>query len=136
MPGRKPPGPPVKPSRPKAVPSPKKSALPPLTPELLAKLRVTLDDGPSAVPEGEESTWVRQGPTPIEFLTEVYRNDMQQMDHRIAAAKAVLDLVHRKMPARVEVEGVDLPFDPEALGDEEIAALQAILDRARAGPTQ
>jgi hypothetical protein len=64
-------------------------------------------NSPSAlVGEVTEELWVKsQGWTPLEFLTHTYRNPWQEMQHRISAAKAVLDYVHRKLPSRLEVEG-------------------------------
>ena len=52
--------------------------------------------------------WLQaSGETPLEFLTSVYRNDDEavKVSDKIAAARALLDYVHRKVPQQVEVKG-------------------------------
>lgn len=62
-------------------------------------------DGPSDLGSQDIDAWVQStGWTPVEFLTHTYRNGFQRMEHRIAAAKAVLDYAHRKLPQKLEVE--------------------------------
>ena len=47
------------------------------------------------------------GETPLEYLTSVYRDDTPdvRVSDKIAAARALLDYVHRKVPATIEVKG-------------------------------
>ena len=47
------------------------------------------------------------GETPLEYLTSVYRDDTPdvKVSDKIAAARALLDYVHRKVPAQIEVKG-------------------------------
>lgn len=52
--------------------------------------------------------WLQtSGETPLEYLTSVYRNDDSEVrtSDKIAAARALLDYVHRKVPAQIEVKG-------------------------------
>lgn len=52
--------------------------------------------------------WLQtSGETPLEYLTSVYRaqDDSVRVSDKIAAARALLDYVHRKVPAQVEVKG-------------------------------
>lgn len=51
--------------------------------------------------------WLQtSGETPLEYLTSVYRDDNPDVktSDKIAAARALLDYVHRKVPAQVEVK--------------------------------
>lgn len=47
------------------------------------------------------------GETPLEYLTSVYRDDTPdvRVSDKIAAARALLDYVHRKVPATIEIKG-------------------------------
>jgi len=47
------------------------------------------------------------GETPLEFLAGTYRDDNNRIGDRIQAARALLDYVHRKVPAQVEVKKMD-----------------------------
>ena len=84
------------------------------------------------------ATWtVASGWTPIEFLTHTYRNGWQRMEHRISAAKAVLEYNHRKLPDQVEIDlkSKSLVLDSAALSslsDKELAMLEKILEKAGA----
>lgn len=52
--------------------------------------------------------WLQtSGETPLEYLTSVYRtdDDSVRVSDKIAAARALLDYVHRKVPQQVEVKG-------------------------------
>ena len=65
--------------------------------------------------------WLQtSGETPLEFLTSVYRDDNPDVktSDKIAAARALLDYVHRKVPTQVEVKPVS---------NEEIAETSAII---------
>lgn len=95
------------------------------------------EPGPSELTQDDVETWVKsRGWTPLEFLTHTYRNGQQRMEHRIAAAKAVLEYVHRKLPAKLEIKtdsavrGVVLdPATLKTLSDKELAALEVILSK-------
>ncbi len=84
------------------------------------------------------ATWTAaSGWTPIEFLTHTYRNGWQRMEHRISAAKAVLEYNHRKLPDQVEIDlkSKSLVLDSAALSslsDKELAMLEKILEKAGA----
>ena len=57
------------------------------------------------------------------------------MEHRIAAAKAVLEYNHRKLPDKIEVDlkSKSLVLDANALSalsDKELATLEKLLERA------
>lgn len=76
-----------------------------------------LKQGGSGLPsqaEGLDTTqaatvrWLESsGETPLEYLTSVYRDDGPEtkVSDKIAAARALLDYVHRKVPAQIEVKG-------------------------------
>lgn len=82
------------------------------------------------------ATWTAaSGWTPVEFLTHTYRNGWQRMEHRISAAKAVLEYNHRKLPDKIEVDlkSKSLVLDSAALSslsDKELAILEKILEKA------
>jgi len=84
------------------------------------------------------ATWTAaSGWTPVEFLTHTYRNGWQRMEHRIAAAKAVLEYNHRKLPDKMEIDlkSKSLVLDSAALSslsDKELAMLEKILEKAGA----
>ena len=60
--------------------------------------------------------WVQAtGTTPVETLTQIYRSKSERTADRINAAKAVMDLVHRKMPSVSEVITHDAGDDEEHL---------------------
>jgi hypothetical protein len=95
-----------------------------------------------------EQEWVRSaGWTPLEYLTNAYRNPFIKHGERIAAAKAVLDYMHKRMPLPTQMLGADptnplLPagaagnalgkLDVTKLTDEELGALMAIIGKASA----
>lgn len=93
--------------------------------------------GPSELTTEDVETWIKsRGWTPIEFLTHTYRSGHQRMEHRISAAKAVLEFVHRKLPAKIEVEaditGRGMTLDATVLSklsDKELEALEKILTK-------
>lgn len=92
--------------------------------------------GPSQLGAQDVATWTAaSGWTPIEFLTHAYRNPWQRMEHRIAAAKAVLEYNHRKLPEKLEIEGStkSLVLDSAALkslSDKDLALLEKLLEKA------
>ena len=60
--------------------------------------------------------WVQAtGATPVETLTQIYRSKSERTADRINAAKAVMDLVHRRMPSVSEVITHDAGDDEEHL---------------------
>ena len=105
--------------------------------KLLEEMRIDAS-GPSAITEEEIATWVKaSGWTPIEFLVHTYRNGFQKMEHRISAAKAILEYAHRKLPSKLEVDmkSKSLVLDSNALSalsDKELAMLEKILEKAGA----
>lgn len=77
------------------------------------------------------------GATPVEFLSIVYRNPFQKMEHRIAAAKAAAEYTHRKLPSKLEVESNTVlgvrSLDPNALKNlsaKDLAVLEKLLEKA------
>jgi hypothetical protein len=92
--------------------------------------------GASELGAQDIATWTAaSGWTPIEFLTHTYRNGWQRMEHRIAAAKAVLEYNHRKLPDKVEVDmqSKSLTLDAtalSALSTKELALLEKLLEKA------
>jgi hypothetical protein len=85
---------------------------------------------------GDVPAWVAaRGWTPVEFLVHTYRNGHQRMEHRIAAAKAVLEYAHRKIPQKVEAEvtGAGLSIDASMLkdlSDKDLDLLEKLLVKA------
>jgi len=94
--------------------------------------------GPSDLGAQDIATWTAaSGWTPIEFLTHTYRNGWQRMEHRISAAKAVLEYNHRKLPDQVEIDlkSKSLVLDSAALSslsDKDLAILEKLLEKAGA----
>lgn len=101
-------------------------------------------DGPSALPQDQlldpDAMWVRaSGWTPLEMLTNCYRNPWQRMSDRIAAARAVLDYAHKKLPAELKLSGNPaapilggVKLDVQALGklnDQELDLLTSLVDK-------
>lgn len=108
--------------------------------ETPAHLPFSIDaSGPSELGAQDEVTWVKaSGWTPLEFLAHTYRNPWQKMEHRISAAKAILDYAHKKVPQKVEAEivGRGIGLDMAALSklsDKELATLEKILEKAQEG---
>lgn len=93
-------------------------------------------------PVGEDISaaidWIQAtGVTPLEFLTKTYRDTGQLMGHRLSAASKLMEYVHRKMPAQVEVDNkgeviTAKQFDPVAiasLSEKELGVLERLLDK-------
>lgn len=82
--------------------------------------------------------WIKsKGWTPVEFLTHTYRNPYHKMEHRISAAKAVLEYAHRKLPQKIELDadiaGRSVQIDAAQLtklSEEELKSLYALLEKA------
>ena len=94
--------------------------------------------GASELGAQDIATWTAaSGWTPVEFLTHTYRNGWQRMEHRIAAAKAVLEYNHRKLPDKMEIDlkSKSLVLDSAALSslsDKDLALLEKLLEKAGA----
>ena len=82
----------------------------------------------------EEDWVVQSGVTPIEFLTNVFRDDDQDMKNRIVAAKTVMEYTHKKIPTEIGVSGsIKSVLDPQTLSkleDSEIETLLALFKKA------
>jgi len=125
---------------------------PPTPDELKAAMQAAEDELSSAFGElhldgnrpselgasGDIPTWVAaEGWTPVEFLVHTYRNGHQRMEHRIAAAKAVLEYAHKKLPQKLEAEVVGAGIKVDAallakLTDKELDVLEKLLSKAGA----
>jgi hypothetical protein len=133
------------------------SVPPNATPEQIAEVKARYDalsvgagPGVSALPMPEdldslsaEELHIRvSGWTPLEFLAHVYRQPFISMSHRIMAARACLEFVHRPQPrALVGVDGEPsvvggavVPgigtIDPRRLTDAQLAELDSLLNAA------
>lgn len=80
--------------------------------------------------------WIQQtGETPLEFLAATYRNDGVKVGERIAAARALLDYVHRKVPVKQEIETEDKTAPKlslaalKGLNAKELALLESLLEK-------
>lgn len=93
---------------------------------------------PSELIDTDVETWIKsRGWTPLEFLTHTYRNGYQKMEHRISAAKAVLEYAHRKLPQKIEAEviGRNITLDAAALtklDGKELELLESLLNKVSA----
>lgn len=92
--------------------------------------------------EGLEDTqaatirWLQMtGDTPLEYLTNIYRDDNPDISigNKIAAAKALLDYVHRKIPQKQEIETKAAPkVDPswlKNLSSKELDLLESLMKK-------
>ncbi len=80
--------------------------------------------------------WIQnQGMTPLEFLVDTYKDEEVKMSDRLAAARSLLDYVHKKVPAKQEVETKNLTepkLDPKmlrGLNEKELALLESLLKK-------
>lgn len=85
----------------------------------------------------EEEFITSTGPTPLEFLAEVYRSPLHDPKDRINAAKAILEYTHRKLPTKAEtnvnLSGPKLnPAMLQGLTDSELETLIKLLEKADA----
>jgi DNA-binding MarR family transcriptional regulator len=78
--------------------------------------------------------WLQlSGDTPLELLTRMYRDEEARPSDRIAAAKTLMDYVHRKIPTKQEVETKDISapkLDPKilkGLTEKELDVLEKLL---------
>lgn len=95
------------------------------------------------VPVGEDINaainWIQAtGKTPLEYLTTVYRDTAQQTGHRISAAAKLMEFIHRRMPAAVDLTTQQAistkSFDPAAirsLSEKELVALEKLLEKMK-----
>ena len=75
--------------------------------------------------------WVQAtGATPVETLTRIYRSPSERTADRINAAKAVMDLVHRKLPSVTEVLNKDEGSDEDHV--ELLRRIEALLLQEKA----
>lgn len=86
--------------------------------------------------------WVQNtGDTPIEFLVKTYRSEKHKIEARIAAAAKVMDYVHRRLPAQLDLK-TPQKLDAKSLSlrgvtqlsDKELELLESIL--AKMSPEQ
>ena len=89
---------------------------------------------PSQLPGEDDVTWIKaQGWTPLEMLVHTYRNPWQPIQHRVAAAKAVLEYIHKKLPQKLEFAGtVDRKISADQLSrltDEELSLFTKLLEK-------
>jgi len=80
--------------------------------------------------------WLQSsGETPLEYLTGVYRDDNNdfKVSDKIAAARALLDYVHRKVPVKQEIETKTAPkIDPgmfKNLSPKELDVLESLIKK-------
>lgn len=131
-------------SQPKATPPPGAEDLSADDLDKLTDLLSPLNGNtPSALPPlpddvDPDAAWVRaSGWSPLEYLTHCYRNPWMKTSDRVAAARAVLDYAHKRMPQRLALGGdpanpIIPSFSPAALSaltDIEVDQLRALLDK-------
>lgn len=85
-----------------------------------------------------QARYVREvGDHPLDVLKTISRNPFLRASDRVAAAKALLEYGLRKVPSGLEIGGPGgAPLSGlrlSALTDAELAALTALLDKARSG---
>jgi hypothetical protein len=80
--------------------------------------------------------WLQsQGQTPLEFLVETYKDEDAKMNDRIAAARTLMDYVHRKLPSKQEIETKEITAPKldakvlRGLSDKELALLEQLLSK-------
>lgn len=76
------------------------------------------------------------GETPLEFLADTYRNSLNKPNDRISAARALLDYVHRKIPAGIDITAKHLTptLDPtllSSLSKKDLATLESLLEKMK-----
>ena len=78
--------------------------------------------------------WIQnQGETPLEFLLSTYKDDTARMSDRITAAKTLMEYVHKRVPAKQEIETKLIkeaslpPAILKGLSDKELATLETLL---------
>ncbi len=81
-----------------------------------------------------EEEWVSEtGETPLEFLTSVFRDPLNDMRDRLTAARSVMEYAHKKLASEINVSGgvgVKGSLDAKSLtklSDEEVDTLLKIL---------
>ena len=83
-----------------------------------------------------EEEWIASsGKTPLEFLSDVFRDPSNEIKDRISAAKYVLDYAHKKLPTESVVSGglsLKNTLDTKTLmklSDTDIESLMVILQK-------
>jgi hypothetical protein len=72
--------------------------------------------------------WIqRTGETPIEYLTKTYRSSSAKTEHRISAARTLMDYVHRKMPHTIDVKDTRKNAEQEAANSELFKKIEEML---------
>lgn len=76
----------------------------------------------------------RMGITPLEFLMSLMRDDAEDMETRVEAARAAAPYMHRKMPIAIETSeqrGITLDAGAlRALSKQELNTLRTLLEKA------
>ncbi len=80
--------------------------------------------------------WVQmQGQTPLEFLVDTYKNQDAKMSDRLAAARSLMDYIHRRVPVKQELEQKTITepkLDPtilKGLSAKELEVLEKLLQK-------
>ena len=97
-----------------------------------------LPDQGEGLDDAQASTvrWIcATGESPLEYLTSIYRSEDKgiKVSDRIAASKALLDFVHKRLPSKVETKVEDAKINVNAikgLSAKELDALEALLKKA------
>lgn len=90
-----------------------------------------LDDTQAATVRWLQSS----GEMPLEFLARTYRSENFKIGDRIAAARTLMDYVHRKVPVKTELETKDItepklaPKVVKGLTDKELNQLEVLLKK-------
>lgn len=78
--------------------------------------------------------WIQNtGETPLEFLAKTYRDTEAKMSDRLAAARTMMEYVHRRVPVKTETETKDITepkLDPKVLkglSEKELEVLEKLL---------
>lgn len=75
--------------------------------------------------------WIqRTGETPIEYLTKTYRSSSAKTEHRISAARTLMDYVHRKMPHTIDVKDTRKNAEQEAANSDLLKKIEEMLSGA------
>jgi len=80
--------------------------------------------------------WLQSsGATPLEFLAATYRDDNAKVGDRIAAARTLMEYVHKRVPQKQEIETKEIT-EPrlsrdalKGLSDKDLETLEALLSK-------
>lgn len=102
----------------------------------LEEQRLTIPSAPFGEDIAAAIEWVQStGDTPLEFLTKTYRNTNLKIEARITAATKVMDYVHRRTPATIDLKAGKLSAKSlnlrgvTKLTNEELEVLEQILGK-------